>query len=208
MSEKWLKAFEEIGMIWRHDGNPKRPYAKLSSEQISDGYANCTPLIACPQMLHEALKELVGRYKLPEKPCVIVGQAMGSITVASHLALITGAKCCWSVKTNNNTMQIDSRFDLDKNVPAIMAEDVITTFGTTRKTNRALQALQVPVKPHIYTLINRLDESTVEGLEIRALLTLNFATWDWGHNPHTNGSELVSAVRPKENWKALTQDYV
>lgn len=208
MSAKWLKTFEEIGMLWRHDGNPKRPYARLTSGKISNGFVNCSHLISRPQMLHEALKELVGQYKLPEKPFVVVGQAMGNITIASHLALIMGGRSCWSIKINDEAMNIDPRFSLSTDVPAILGEDVTTTGGTSRKTKVALESLKVPLAPYLYTVVNRSGQKTVEGLEIRALVTLDIATWDWGNNPFTEtGAELVEPVKPKGNWEALRREY-
>lgn len=210
MTKPWLKVFKDIGMIWMHDGNPKRPYAQLSSKKISDGYVNCTSLIARPSLLKNAVADLMGKYTLPPRQCMIVGQAMGSITIADHVAQYVGveARMCWSIKTTYDVMQIDSRFALDGTIPAIIVEDVTTTGGTTLKTIRALKTLNVPLLPFILTIVNRSEATEIEGLEIRSLVKLEIATWDWGHNPYTdNGLELVSAVRPKENWKALTQEY-
>jgi len=195
-------------MIWKHDGNPKRPYARLTSGKISNGFVNCTHLISRPNMLHEALKDLVGPYKIPRTPFVVVGQAMGSITIASHAALILGGRSCWSVKVNNEAMQIDPRFALDASVPAIIVEDVTTSGGTTLKTKRALEHLGVPLLPYIFTVVNRSGKTHADDLEIRALVTLDIKVWDFGENPFTkDGMELVEPVRPKEHWEALRQEY-
>ena len=210
MQKMWLDTFKDIGMVWKHDGHPRRPYAKLTSEKISDGFINCTPLIARQQLLDDAVRQLLSVYPYPPSRCVIVGQAMGSITIASTIARQCGqgALFCWSMKGNNEAMHIDPRFTLDTDVPAVIVEDVTTTGGTTSKTIKALQRLGVPTLPYIYTVVNRSGLSTIDGLEIRALVTLDIQAWDFGSNPHTaNGMELVEAVRPKENWDALTRQY-
>lgn len=208
-SRDWLTTFSKIGMVWWHDGNPKRPYAKLTSGRISDGFVNCTKLTAKPKLLNETVRDLVGKYCLPNGPDhVVVGQAMGSITMASHLAAAIDAECCWSEKMNDECMVIDPRFTIEHGKKAIIVEDVGTTWSTTRKTIAACKRVGIEVAPFLYVLVNRSGTNEVDGLEVRALVTLTIQSWKWGHNPFTeDGMERVEAVRPKDNWDALTRKY-
>lgn len=207
MSSDWLKTFESIGMIWKHDGNPRRPYARLTSGKISDGFVNCSHLISRPALLHKAANDLIGKYWRPEMPLVVLGQAMGSITIADHVAHILGARLCWTIKTETG-MQLDPRFTLDKNIPILPVEDVTTTGGTTQGSIQPLQRRDFMFTPFFFTLVNRSGKIDIDGFKIRSLVNLDIATWEWGNNPHTpNGLELIEAVRPKENWDALTKAY-
>lgn len=210
MNDKWLKKFTDIGMIWLHDGNPRRPYAKLTSGLISDGFIDCTKLIARPKILHDAIRDLLGKEKLPEKPCFVVGQAMGSITIASHIAEILDVPMCWAVKLDNGDMEIDSRFSVPADSTAIVVEDITSTGGTSLKTIGKLKAMDVQVASFIWSIGNRSGMNLIDGYQIRSLADLTvlpIKTWKWGENPHTpDGTEIVEALRPKKrgNWKRLT----
>ena len=210
MTHDWLKKFREIGMLWQHDGNPKRPYAKLTSGMISDGFVNCSQLITRPRLLHEAVHELLGKFISPGKQHSVIGQAMGSITIGHVAAFILESRFYWAVKTRSGGMEIDPRFLIDKSLPAILVEDVTSTGETSIKSKRSLVAINVPVLPIIYSIVNRSGKKSIDGMEIRSLIDLNFATWDFGNNPHVDGGlELVRAVRPKEdnNWDLLNKNY-
>jgi orotate phosphoribosyltransferase len=160
-------------------------------------------------MLHEALKDLIGPYKRPSELCNYMGQAMGSITIASHLALLLEGQCSWSLKASNETMQVDPRFSLSQDILSIIVEDVTTTGGTTSRTIDAVRALGVPLAPYIYTVVNRSGKTHVEDFEIRALVTLDIQAWEFGNNPFTqSGMELVEPVYPKQkSGAALTAIY-
>jgi orotate phosphoribosyltransferase len=196
-------------VVWTHDGNPKRPYARLTSGLISDGFANCTPLIARPKMLRTVVRELIGQYRRPSgHKYVVVGQAMGSITVASHIAEILDFPMWWSTKINDMAMQIDKRFDIDETFTAIIVEDTTTTGGTTVKTKEALQRRGVACADFMYTLMNRSSASHVNGMNIRSVVQRTIISWKQGENPHTeDGQERVAPLDAKRDWHVLTGEY-
>ncbi len=55
----WKKKFEDVGAFWRHDQNPLRPYARLTSGRISDGFFDADRVTAHPSLVYQAIGHLM-----------------------------------------------------------------------------------------------------------------------------------------------------
>jgi orotate phosphoribosyltransferase len=214
--EKWREFLIRLNAYWLHDGNPKRPYVRLTSGKISNFYLNCTALVMRPKLLRGAAADLIAlqvKAGLSYQTHAVVGPAMGAITLAYELADATGdAVAMYTIKQADGTMALDPRFTIDPGIVQIdMAEDVITTFGSTQKSIDAVRAAasrEITIAC-VCAVANRLGKREVNGLPIISLIEANEAqVWNEGENPFTpRGRELVEPLKAKGNWAALNAAY-
>ena len=206
--QKWIQKLEDLGALWIHDKNPKRPYALLTSGNISNGFFNMTKVMEHPQLLEEVCKEIVHQNPLAEKPDVVVGSALGAITIAHVFAKQLDAKFAFTEKNKDETAMVLKRFNITPGNKVLIVEDVMSTGNTTRKTIETLEKLDVQILPYIFLLINRSGQKDLDGREVKALIDYPMPIWEPGKNPFTkDGQEIVPAVRPKQNWNDLTKKY-
>ena len=86
----------------------------------------------------------------------------------------------------------------------VVAEDVMTTGGTTRKTVETLTKTGADVLGFILVLVNRSGQESLDGRRIIALIDHPMPFWEAEECPLcAQGSE---AIRPKgrESWQELT----
>jgi orotate phosphoribosyltransferase len=211
---------ERYGVFWHHDGHPRRPYVKLRSGLISNGYFNGGVLMENPVLLERIVSDLVTEYverkSSPDIPDRVLGPAMGGITLAHEVARILGITYCRDDVRMSFAEKEDGEFVFKRNPPRpfeqmLLVEDTITTAGSIRKVRTAaVKLLAKPLfVPYLLVLCNRTNETHIDELEIISYVDGSFKTWKEGANPFTeDGSEPVSVVENvKENWSVLTQDY-
>ena len=231
-SEDWIesaearaKELETHGVYWRHDGNPKRPYVRLRSGLLSNGYFNGGIICEWPDLLDwlvdELVEEYAARYKQSGEDYFIdrvVGPAMGAITLAHSTARSlslefdeSGVFMSFAEKDKNGG------FGFNRNPPKpgetiLFVEDTVTTFETVLKVRDAVLRIipDAVFSPFVIVLCNRTGLESIEGFEIISLVAADFTTWKEGENPFTpDGKELVPPVEnAKENWDELTREYV
>jgi len=205
---KWIKKLEKIGSLWIHDKNPKRPYALLTSGNHSNGFFNMTKVMERPELLEEVCKEIVHQNPLAEKPDIVVGSALGAITIAHVFAKQLGAKFAFTEKDEANNTMILKRFSIKPGNKVLIVEDVMATGGTTRKTIETLKNLGAEILPEIFLLVNRSGKEELAGKKIKALIDYPMPIWKPGQCPFTqDGQEPIPAVRPKQNWEDLIKKY-
>lgn len=228
------QGLQQRGVYWRHDGNPKRPYARLRSGLISNGYFNGAVMAESPALLDYAVRELIYEYgertghpisaiaqllsrKPPsDLPNRVVGPAMGAITLAHEVARLLDNMFALdgNVRTSFAEKQEDV-FVFKRNLPRtgeriMLVEDTITTAGSIRKVRTAVTTLlgEVSFSNYLMVLCNRTGQQEIDGMEIISYVDSVFHTWEEGNNPFTGGKELVPVVENvKENWDLLTKDY-
>ncbi|KND51819.1 MAG: Orotate phosphoribosyltransferase [Parcubacteria bacterium C7867-001] len=217
------KTLEELGVFWHHDGNPKRPYVRLRSGLISNGYFNGAVLCELPAVLdavsHELVSEMLDGDQSRKSLSInrVIGPAMGAITFAHSVAsayfkindLAPQIKMAFAEKEGD-------AFAFKRNQPLpheqiLLVEDTITTGGSLVKVIDAVRAVapSVQFSPNILALCNRSGKTHLGSMKIYALVDAELKTWEEGKNPFTkDGRELVPPVeKPKDDWKLLTQEY-
>lgn len=206
MSTDWKRTFQDHGAIWIHDGKPARPHAVLTSGLHSDGFVNCTFVTQTPALLQRILTESDGLApKLPQTPVDwVIGSAMGAVTIAYAVGLKLGARAGFTEK-DGDAMKL-SRFEIAPSQKVLVVEDTISTGGSTLKTIDGILKSGIPaanILPYIICLVNRSGSTTLDGRELRALLTIDIHTWKAEECPLCKqGSQ---AVRPKSHWHELTK---
>ena len=210
-TQRLIKMLEDAGALWQHDGNPKRPYALLTSGKISDFYFNGSKVIEKPLLLSEVVEEVLRQIEFQIHPGVVLGPAVGAIPFVYEMARSLSALAWFAEKSDDGSMKIarfESRPELNR---VLLGEDVITTGGSTFKTLEALWAHSPNAQAYaVACIVNRSGRSYLDhtGLKIYSLLEVEAKTWERGNNPFTpDGAELIEPVRPKQHWAELTKHY-
>ncbi len=214
---------EKRGVFWRHDRNPKRPYVRLRSGLISDGYFNGSVLSESPALLDYVVSELIHEYLSRKEnsryPNRIIGPAMGAITFTHEVARQLDNRLVADGQIRMSYAEKDGdQFVFKRNPPILgehvmFVEDTITTAGSIRKVRDAtLRTLgKISYEEFLLVLCNRSGETRLdfEMIEVISYVDADFRTWKEGENPFTSdGRELVPVVEDaKQNWHLLTQAY-
>lgn len=204
-----------LGVFWKHDGNPRRPYARLASGKISEGYFNGSVLAEHPYALENCARLLAREYlaRAKEIPERIAVPAMGAITLGHALAHALEEHSRKQVRFSYAEKD-EGRFIFKRNPPQereriLLAEDTLTTGGSIMKVVETARTLFTPILPYLVVLCNRTGKESLDGFEIISFISAHFRAWEEGSNPYTpGGRELVPPVeRPKEGWSLLTKSY-
>jgi orotate phosphoribosyltransferase len=230
----WVKTFTGHGAFWHHDGNPKRPYARLTSGKISNGFFNGGIITAYPRLLADVVRTLLrGRWTFTDthiairedlhaftgsnkdpNALLVIGPAMGAITIASRLAeeLDVGTAYAEKVADNKTSFtfpRLPPKYHRAQKL--LLTEDTITTGSSVVRVVDAARC-ELPdaeCLPFVVALCNRSGATKIDSrMHICALIDRYMPTWDEGQNPFTpDGRELVPPVRPKTHWQDLTKTY-
>ena len=210
-TEEWINVFSEMVALWIHDGNPERPHALLTSGKHSNGFFNASKVIVNPSILKEACLDIVkgNRGDVPEhsRGDMVIGSALGAITIAHVMAELLNATCGFTepvVANGEKTMQL-KRFSIESAERILPVEDVISTGDTTLKTIAELKQKGAIIHPVVIVLVNRSGKEYLDQYKIISLIDHPMPMWKAEDCPLCQqGSE---EIRPKCNWDKLTGDY-
>lgn len=214
--EDWIKIFSERGAYWRHDGNPKRPHALLTSGLHSDGFFNWSVIAQDPQLAQEAATDLsclVYQECSPQewyKINRVVGPGNGAITLADRMAGFMSSVSQqvlggFTEKNPDGTMSI-ARFPVYGEY-ILACEDTMTTSKSFRAMVETIYKAGGVIAPYVAVICNRSGLINANTSEIIALITTPMAMWEADECPLCKqGSE---AIRPKrdDNWVRLNAEY-
>lgn len=209
---KWREQFSENGALWMHDGDPKRPHALLTSGNHSNGFFNASKVIERPRLLSEACEDLISilhdRIYCNSLPTMIVGSAMGAVTIAFEVARQLGFPNLRStftepVLTASDKTMVLKRFEPSAKDKALVVEDVLTTGGTTVKTINELKSHGIFVSSFVGVLVNRSGKKTLGGRAVVGLVNKRLPIWTPDECPLCK--EGSAALRPKTHWKQLVE---
>lgn len=224
--QKWIKKFKQHGSYWVHDGNPKRPHAKLTSGKCSSGFFNFSKIIEYPDTVYEVCHDLFNKLAKVNggSSCdYVCGPAVGGIPLAYQLASMIGVKCVFTEKKedkvtityNEDGLQYSrvtrsymslKRFSIPEGKRILMIEDVVTTSGSVANAIKELIGWNLQVVPNVLCVVNRSENiDEVEGRRILSLVRQPMPIWEPEECPLCQaGSE---ALRPKDNWDKLNGEY-
>ena len=205
----WESVFARANALYKHDGHPLRPYAYVSSGEISEGYFRGRAIQESPQLLSQAASALAERIQefCQDTYAVdrIIGASTSGIALASHVALALGARTAFADRTDSGFSF--SGFDICPGERVIAVDDTITSGGTLHALYRALPSA-IHVIPAVAVLCNRSGSQYHGTYPVLSLLEWPVCRWKEGSNPFTSdGKERVPPVRPKEDWHAFTRPY-
>lgn len=219
--EDWKRKFAACGAFWEHDGNPERPYARLTSGLISNGFFNGGRVaeedpnsfsLAARIMLFDFQHKLRTSRDLGVETVYprVIGAEYGGIALSVLIAASGSYKSAFAQKQPDGDLAF-LRADIKSGERFLMVEDTITTGGTILKLMDAIKRLNLEHAefcPVVYAICNRSGSGVLGDYPIVSLIRPNFKTWKEGENPFTpNGQELVAPVRPKTDWHTLTRPF-
>lgn len=207
----WKEFFQEQHVLFEHDGNPKRPYAHVSSGDISEGYFHGRRLQEDPSVFSRTAEGLAEHIqeRLEDTPVDrVIGAATSGISLSSYVARAIGAKTAFADR--GSTGFTFSGFSFEPGERMLIIDDTITSGSTLRTLVHACTQ-QIPhatLIPVIAVICNRSHALVMDSFHILSLLYWPVRRWKEGDNPFTSdGRELVPAVYPKDDWDSLTKEY-
>jgi len=205
----FIEKLKLLGALWIHEGGDA-PHALLTSGRHSNGYVNMTKVVENPVAASDFCRALVNTLMLKGKPNVVVGSAMGAITISYQVAATFGGltRAAYTEKVDGDLVL--KRFDIDADEKVLVVEDTMTTGGTTVKTIQTLIAAGCDVLPVCGVLINRSGKTELEipgedePYKIVEVARIDIESWDADKCPLCAAGS--KALRPKENWKILNSE--
>ena len=217
--DSWVKAYQEKGALFIHDGNPKRPHALLTSGNHSNGFFNSRIVCADDELLRDAARDLLTLYSEDDGYIrhiwVVVGPQTGATklaqVLAEEVANITGLPCDFASPAKHEEDGVKSMMFSDTDTEKVFGasvlacEDVITTGGSVERTIDALEAVDATILPYVLTLVNRSGLCEIRGRRIVALIDHEMPIWTPDECPLCKQGSR--AIRPKDNWTELGANY-
>lgn len=207
MPINWMNELRKVDALWIHDGNPRRPHAQLSAGGHSSGFFNASLIIEQPNLLSLACKGLLTYLADEDSVDVVVGSAMGAVTMAHECARLLGVRCAFTeqVGAGADKQMVLKRFSIAPESRILLVEDVVTGGATTRQTRQAVEQAGGVVLPKVLVLVNRSGHPRLDDLLLCALIDHPMPVWQPDECPLCQaGSE---AIRPKGNWDKLNAVY-
>lgn len=197
----WIETFKQVGALWIHDGNHLRPHALLTSGLHSSGFFNASLVIRDPKLLRKVCWEMCQhiRYVDGHSPDMVVGSAMGAITIAYEIAQLMELEAGF---TEGGELK---RFSIKEGSHVLVVEDVMTTGLTTQKTIAGIEKAGGIVLPTILVVVNRGGLDNLDHHKIVALINHHLPSWTMEDCPLCQAGSL--ALRPKGNWDKLNAEY-
>jgi len=208
--ETILEWFDQCDAAWMHDGDVKKPHAKLRSGKCSNGYFNCS-LILCYPNICQILGYQLGQLFLSENgfnPDWVVSSSYAAIIFGHEVAKTLGAKFGFTEKDPEDPKkQIWKRFTIPENSRVLQVEELITTSSTFKAVRQAIEkenSETVDFCDTVCTLVHRPPKLPID-YDDRIVLAL-VEEEVWAIEPENcplckAGSECLEA---KKNWAKLT----
>jgi orotate phosphoribosyltransferase len=146
----------------------------------------------------------------------VVGPATGATILARELSKILSdqrGRQIWSASPVKSARKEQPEILFDdyeekrrlKNARVLLCEDVISTGGSTIRTQAAVSAAGGLMLPHVLALVNRSGAPSIGRFSIISLVTESMSLWLPEQCPLCKqGSRAIPA---KDNWTELTRRY-
>lgn len=210
----WLTTLERLGALWIHDGDPKKPHARLTSGKCSDGYCNTILLSRSPWLLADACdalaKRIVDAGFADEINGVqtVYGPAMSGMWPASEFARRIGRQSGFLEKKTSRTKEmVVTQCVVTEGEKVLLIDDLINQRGTMDRCVRVLKSLGAEVVPLVCAFVNRSGKDMVGDRKIIRLVDLSEI---YGRVPSVWTPSMCplckkgsKALRPKQHWNIL-----
>ncbi len=211
----WIAEYQRKGALWIHDGNPRRPHARLTSRNCSDGFFDSRPIIADQRLLQEAADDLCELLDIDlTRVDGVAGPKNGGTELArcmsSRISTLTGKPCFLVSPTKQGdgaerTMIFSaSELPLLRDRAVLICDDVKSSGGSLEQTARAVSIAGGSVLTVMPTLV---DRSGLEIDERGSIALIHRAMPMWKPEECPLCAAGSRALRPKDNWAALNAEY-
>lgn len=131
-SEEALALLEQTGAV-------RRGHFVLSSGLHSPVYVQCARILQYPEQAAR-LAAALGERVTGDGIAAVVAPALGGIVLGYELARQLGARALFAERASNGRFELRRGFEIAPGEHVIVAEDVLTTGGSTRETMAVARA--------------------------------------------------------------------
>ncbi len=153
---------------------------KLSSGLHSEKYLQCALVLQYPEAAEMLAKELAKKFA-KEKIDVVVGPALGGITIAYEMARAIGVRGLFTERQDGK-MVLRRGFSVKPGERALVVEDVITTGGSTKEVVEVVKSLGGKVVG-VGSIIDRSGAPVDFGARFESLAKIKIETFKEGDCP-------------------------
>jgi orotate phosphoribosyltransferase len=211
---RWLTILDAY---WSFDyqGDPTRPHALLTSGNHSDGFADCLQILSYPKVsnilafqLHKLLYEAFGFFNCVYDPISwVIGSPHAGITFSYDVANFFHARHGATEKGPDGKGKNWRGLPIKPGENVLLVEELITTMKTASEQQSAIfTTTSEPVcfVPFLGVFFNRSGQKRYnDQWPIISVIEQYIANWKPEECPLCKkGSQ---AIRPKKNWKQLTE---
>lgn len=182
---------EEVLKIFKEKNALLEGHFKLSSGLHSEKYLQCALILQYPDLAEKFAKALAKEF-LKEKIDVVVGPALGGITLAYEIAKAFGVRGIFTERQEGK-MVLRRGFSIEKGEKVLVAEDVVTTGLSTKELIDVVQDLGGKVIG-VVSIIDRSSGSAKFDTPFKPLAKIDIKTYKEDECPFCKKGILV--VKP------------
>ncbi len=171
---------KNVQNILKESGAILKGHFLLSSGSHSDTYIQCAKVLQYPKYT-EYLATLIAEKFRREPPDIVIGPAMGGITLAYEVARKAGARALFSER-ENSSMSLRRGFQIHKGEKVLIVEDVVTTGGSVFEIINLVKSLKGNLIG-IGAIIQRGKDAPNFGIRFEPLMKMKIATYPPGECP-------------------------
>lgn len=178
----------EIVRLFETHGALLTGHFKLSSGLHSEKYLQCALVLQYPDIAEKLSKELAKKFS-DKKIDIVVGPALGGVTLAYEVARALGVKGLFTERQDGppardglscsraGKMVLRRGFSIEKGENVLVVEDVVTTGGSTKEVIDVVKALG-GVVAGVGSIIDRSSETIEFGVPFHALAKVKVETFE------------------------------
>lgn len=171
---------EEIIQIYKENGAMLEGHFLLTSGRHSDRYLQSALVLRDPRTVEILARELVSRIPA-ENIDIVIGPAIGGITLAYEVARQVGALALFAERENGQ-MTLRRGFSIPAGAKVLVVEDVITTGGSVLEVIELVKAAGAEVVGAA-SLVDRSNGQVNLGYPYYSLLPMEVVSWDTADCP-------------------------
>ena len=167
----------------------------LSSGLHSSQYLQCAKVLQWPRNA-ELCATMLANLISQEKPDLVVSPATGAIIIGQELGRNLGCRAIF-VERKNDVFRLRRGFEIHRNEKTLIAEDVVTTGGSTHETITLVKTHGATVMG-VASIIDRSSGQALPGITHHSLWSLDIPTFQpeecplckSGSKPYKPGSRI------------------
>jgi len=187
-----LLTTDEAMHIFTSSGALLRGHFIFTSGRHSDVYMQCAQVLKYPEYTERLAKHLASHFR-NDALDIVIGPAMGGITVAYEVARQLGAIALFAERENDK-MALRRNFTIAPGQRVLVVEDVVTTGGSVREVMEVVRAHQGFVAG-VGVLADRSNGAIDFGVKQTAVLSMEIPSWEADVCPLCREGKLP-AVKP------------
>jgi len=182
---------EDIIEIFKESGAMLEGHFLLTSGRHSDRYLQCALVLRDPVVAEKLCRELAA--KIPgKKPDIVIGPALGGVTLAYEVARQLGSIGLFAER-ENGVMTLRRGFQIPPGARVLVTEDVVTTGGSVREVIEVVEKLGGEIIG-VASLVDRTNGGIDFGYPFYSLLPLEVVSYEAGECPLCKAG--LPAVKP------------